>query len=287
MQIINNQEDFEEICKELSDETILFVDTEFCRRKTYYAVLSIIQVASEKHRIIIDALSGINISSFEEVLSNKKITKVFHSPDQDLDIFYHLFGRLPNNVFDTQIAAGVIGLDSKMGYARLCKTLLHINLDKTMQKADWLKRPLSKESLGYAIKDVEYLIPLYREISKEIGARNLWDTYNVRSAQLLDEKNYKMQPDKIIKKMNLYKTSNHLKENLVHFIELRENCAKELDIPRGYCASDRDLIEICNKLPTTEGELRALYIQNKLTTRKKFKDELLELCCGLKELKDF
>jgi len=283
MQVVSTQEDFDKICEELSKEKILFIDTEFCRRRTYYAILSVIQIASQNHEVVIDVLSDINIKSLNGIFSNEKIIKVLHSADQDFDIFYHMFGKLPKNVFDTQIAAGVVGLDAGIGYARLCKTLLHINIDKTLQKADWLKRPLEKNLLNYAIKDVEYLVTLHRELSKTITERNLWDTYELRSKKLLSEESYKTQPEKIMKRMNLYKISDHIKKNLSHFIELREECAKELDIPRGYCASDRDLIEICEKLPTTDRVLLNLRIQNKLITKRKFKDKLLELCSGLKE----
>ncbi|MDC0864836.1 HRDC domain-containing protein [Rickettsiaceae bacterium] len=283
MQVVSTQEDFDKICEELSKEKILFIDTEFCRRRTYYAILSVIQIASQNHEVIIDVLSGINIKSLNEIFSNEKIVKVLHSADQDFDIFYHMSGKLPKNVLDTQIAAGVIGLDAGIGYARLCKTLLHINIDKTLQKADWLKRPLEKNLLNYAIKDVEYLIPLHRELSKTITERNLWDTYELRSKKLLSEESYKTQPEKIMKRMNLYRVPDYIKKNLPYFIELREECAKELDIPRGYCASDRDLIEICEKLPTTDRVLLNLRIQNKLITKRKFKDKLLELCSGLRE----
>lgn len=283
MHIIDNQIAFDEIYAKLSQQEVLFMDTEFHRRSTYYAKLSIIQVAYGSERIIIDALSNIDLSNFKDILSNKNIVKVFHAPEQDFDIFLHLYGELPQNVFDTQTAAGVVGFDDVMGYARLCKEMLHINLDKTMQKANWLLRPLAKELLDYAIKDVDYLIPLYRELSKTMTDRKLWDNYKTRSAKLVDENNYKPRPEKIMKKMNLNGRSEKFQKNLLHFIDLREECAQELNIPRGFSASDQDLIEISQHLPTTDKNLFRFGISRKPLARNKFRDKLLNLCAALKE----
>ena len=133
MRIISDQKEFEVLCGELAHEPILFMDTEFCRRRTYYAKLSLVQIATKEQKVIVDALAIQDISPLKTLLINEKICKVFHAPDQDFDIFLHLFGRLPSNVFDTQIAAGVIGFDEVMGYGRLCKAMLNINLDKTIE----------------------------------------------------------------------------------------------------------------------------------------------------------
>ena len=284
MQLINSQKELDQLCKQLSQEEVLFIDTEFCRRKTYYAQLSIIQVSSKTDKYIVDALTKIDLAKFGDILSNDKIVKVFHSPDQDFGIFYHLFGKLPANVFDTQIAAGVCGLDDIMGYSRLCKQLLNVEVDKTLQKADWLQRPLSNALLNYAIKDIEYLPALYRELSNNINSRKLWDAYFSRSAKLTDKQTYKVQPGKILDKMRLSDVSKEFQNRLKHLITFREECAQILDIPRGFCASDKDLIHISRVLPTNDLELNKLRIQSSMIVKRNFKVKLFELCAGLKSL---
>jgi len=283
MQIIDNQKDFDTACEKLLDQDALFMDTEFHRRRTYYARLSIVQIASREDQMIIDVLSGIDISGLKAILANENIVKVFHAPEQDFDIFFHLFNELPKNIFDTQTAAGVIGLDDIMGYGRLCKELLHVNLDKSMQKANWLVRPLVKELLDYAIKDVEYLIPLHRELSRTMTDRKLWDTYKTRSAKLVDVTNYKPRPEKIMKKMNLRERSTSFQNKLLHLIQLREECAQEFDIPRSFAASDYDLVQVCELLPTTEKALLRLQISGQPLVKNKFKERLLDLCAALQE----
>ena len=91
MQIIDNQKDFDTACEKLLDQDALFMDTEFHRRRTYYARLSIVQIASREDQMIIDVLSGIDISGLKAILANENIVKVFHAPEQDFDIFFHLF----------------------------------------------------------------------------------------------------------------------------------------------------------------------------------------------------
>ncbi len=283
MQIINKQEELDKICEKLSHEPVIFMDTEFYRRTTYYAILSIVQIAAGDDRIIIDARCGLNLDGLKDLLLNKDIIKVFHAAEQDFDIFFHSFGKLPVNVFDTQIAAGVVGMDNVMGYSRLCKAMLNINLDKTMQKANWLDRPLLKPLLEYAIKDVEYLIPLYSNLSSEISSRNLWDTYKSRCTRLLDPKNYQISPQRLLKKINLYEKSNKFKDQMMHFLTLREECAKANDVPRNHCASDIELIELCEKLPTNDKELSRLKARNQPIAKQKFKVRLFEICSGLRE----
>jgi ribonuclease D len=281
MQLIDTQEEFNNICENLKSEAIIYMDTEFYRRRTYYAKLSIVQIATKTDRIILDMLVIKDFSALKDVLADKNILKVFHAPDQDFDIFYNLFGELPQNIFDTQTAAGVIGMDCVMGYARLCKAILHIDLDKTMQTANWLLRPLRKELLEYAIKDVDYLIPLHRELSKEINDRRLWDTYKSRSEKLIDLETYKFSPERLLKKFTLRGKTSEFRDMLIHFLSLREECAVKNDIPRNFCATDGDLVQLCETLPRNDRELSRMDISGKLV-KGAFKDKLLDLCSGLR-----
>ena len=281
MHLIDNQEEFNKVCIRLQQESVVFMDTEFYRRKTYYAKLSVVQIATQNDRIILDMLACKDYRELKQILFDDKILKVFHAPDQDFDIFYNIFGKLPQNIFDTQIAAGVIGMNSIMGYAKLCKAMLNIDLDKTMQTANWLERPLKKSLLEYAIKDVDYLIPLYRNLSKEISDRKLWDTYKARSKKLLAAESYKFNPEKQLKRMPLYNKTEQFRQNLIHFIALREQCAIKNDIPRNFCASDSELILLCEKLPKKEADLYKIGVVGKAIAKGVFKDKLLDLCNGL------
>ena len=284
MNLIDNQKEFDEVCKKLVQEPIIFVDTEFLRKDTYYAKLCIIQIATKSEFFIFDMININDYTQIKEIFASTNILKVFHAAGQDFDLFYHLFGQLPQNVFDTQIAAGVIGMECVMGYGRLCKALLHIDLDKTLQKANWLKRPLTPELLRYAIKDVEYLIPLHRIISGDITSRKLWGTYKTRSEALLSKNTYKFNPQKFVKKISISNSSKGLEDRLISLLLLREECAMRNNLPRGFCATDVDLVKLATKLPQTELALRTINLQNHELTKNSFRQKLLDLCIGLKEI---
>ncbi len=282
MIFINKQSKLKEICQDLSKEKILYMDTEFDRRNTYYAILSIVQISTHNQKIIIDAMSGMDLLPLKQLLDNHDILKVFHSPDQDFEIFLNIFSILPKNVFDTQTASGVCGLGGGLGYQKLCKLLLNIDIDKTFQKANWLTRPLSKELLNYAIRDTEFLIPLHRILSEMIDSRRLWDNYNARNAKLCDIKSYHFSADRILQKMELDNKTTVFYNNLLQLIIFREECAKILNIPRGRCAKDSNLINICSILPTRGEDLRKNNLDFLPITKGKFRQKLLDLCAGLK-----
>jgi ribonuclease D len=286
MIFVSNQLDFNKICEDLSHEKILYMDTEFHRRRTYHAILSIVQISTPNHKVIIDAFTKIDLSALKEILINPAILKVFHSPDQDFEILLKLFGTLPKNIFDTQIAANVCGLDEGMGYSRLCKTMLNIDIDKSFQQANWLERPLSQKLLDYAIRDTEFLIPLHRMLSETLTSRKLWDNYNSKSSKLVDSNSYKFSPEKILYKMRLNNKSLEFTNNLLHFILLREECAQTLNIPRNHCASDHDLITFCTHLPTNNETLRKLHLNFLPITKTQFKNKLFDLSEGLRTAKD-
>lgn len=285
MIFINNQTDLDKTCEILRNEKILYMDTEFYRRRTYYSILSIVQISTKKLKIVIDALAGLNLNGLRELLLNPEIIKVFHSPDQDFDIFLNIFGKLPVNIFDTQIAASICGMEEGMGYSRLCKMLLNIEVDKSFQVADWLKRPLSHKMLEYAIRDTEFLIPLHRILSETLTSRKLWDGYNAKSSKLIDVNNYYFSPEKVLHKMKLTNQSPEFMNNLLHFILFREQCARKLNIPRYHCAKDYELLRLCTHLPTNLEALKKLRLTFLPLTKPEFRPKLFELCEGILDLK--
>ena len=282
MIFINNQSKLDEVCQSLSLEKILYMDTEFDRRRTYYAILSIVQISTSNQKIIIDALAKLDLTPLKNLLDNPDIIKVFHSPDQDFDIFYQTFKTLPKNVFDTQVAANVCGMEEGMGYGRLCMAMLKIDLDKSFQKANWLQRPLPAKLLEYAIRDTEFLIPLHRMLSETLSGRKLWDNYKARSVKLTDVNSYKFSPEKILARMRLRNKTDAFMNNLIHFIILREECAQTLDVPRSHCAHDDDLVAMCTYLPINMEELKKYRLSFLPMSKEKFKDKIFDLCAGLK-----
>ncbi|HJK87512.1 MAG TPA: ribonuclease D, partial [Candidatus Megaira endosymbiont of Hartmannula sinica] len=180
--IIKTEEHIDRLVTSLISQKVVFIDTEFFYKNTYYPKLSTIQITcSLKKQYIIDALE-LDISQIEvfykQVLCNSNIVKVMHSVDQDLKMFLHLFKMLPKNIFDTQIAYSMLFHENNIGYAKMCKLMLNKNIDKTLQSTDWSRRPLTNEMMKYAILDTHYLDPIYRNMKFEIDGRNLNNNFS-------------------------------------------------------------------------------------------------------------
>ena len=283
MLIINNQRSLEEICKKLAHTRILSVDTEFLRRNTYFAHLSIVQIITDNHQIIIDILEVPDLTPLKNILLDNQILKILHAPKQDFEIFYRLFNELPQNIFDTQIAANICGLGSSLSYSELCKKICHITIDKTHQTANWLKRPISQDMLNYAIMDVKYLEPIYNHLYQIMLGKNLLNEYQTKINSLLDIKNYIINFQNAWQKIKVRDRSKNFIDKIQVLAAFREEYAKQNDLPRQHLITDKDLLKICNYLPTTNKELDSLNLSSKQITRAKYKSKLFELCQGLNE----
>lgn len=146
----------------------LALDTEFVRRNTYKPILCLVQVMTDAGAIyLIDALV-LDLSPFWACLQRITAVKVFHDSRQDLEIFWQASGELPSPIFDTQLAALVLGMGESCGFARLIESELGVVLAKDQTATDWSQRPLSVEQLQYAIDDVLYLAKVYPQLISKL-----------------------------------------------------------------------------------------------------------------------
>lgn len=278
MQIIDNQKTLEEFCNKLSTAEYLSIDTEFERRYTYYAKLSIIQVKTEGHCGIIDALNNLDLSIFNKLLIDDNIIKIFHAPREDLEIFCNLFGTLACNVFDTQTAANVCGFGKQLSYDDLCYKLFGITIDKTHQKSNWLNRPITEDMLNYAILDVEYLDKIYRELNKIIQTNNLNREYKSALQALLSIKNYMTKPEDAWKKIRFKSEDANFISKIRMLAAYREKNAQILNIPRKHFILDEDLMKLCKYLSSNDKDFKELDLKSKYLNKEKYKKELMKLC---------
>lgn len=175
MSVITDTSSLKEVCKKLAQERYLTIDTEFLRDRTYYPKLCLVQLAGPEHEAVaVDPLAdGIDLAPLIELLNDNDTIKVFHAARQDLEIFYHMTGKVPSPIFDTQVAAMVCGYGEQVGYNNIVNDVCKVRLDKGAQFTDWSRRPLSKKQLSYALDDVTYLrdvfLHLDNELEKEAG----------------------------------------------------------------------------------------------------------------------
>jgi len=201
MQLINNTDKLIEFCNLLQKQEYITVDSEFIREHSYYPKLCLLQIACECTEAIIDPLSKVDLSPFFEILQNENIVKVFHAGRQDIEIFYNLSGKIPCNVFDTQIAAMVCGFTENIGYGNLVQEILKVDLDKSCRWTDWSIRALDESQLEYAICDVTYLRDCYKYLRDYMEQKQRLDWVKEEIDALCDKKCYQINPDECWQKI--------------------------------------------------------------------------------------
>ncbi|MEQ8193445.1 MAG: ribonuclease D [Rhodospirillales bacterium] len=256
MPMISDTASLKAFCQALSSADYITVDTEFMREKTYWPQLCLVQVAGPDDAKAIDALApDMDLTPLFELLDDKKILKVFHAARQDLEIFYHLSGRLPEPVFDTQVAAMVCGFGDSAGYETLVTTLTKARVDKGSRFTDWTARPLSDRQISYALADVTHLRDVYESLRKRLGhnGREAWLAEEM--ATLTDPKTYDADPYEIYKRI---KSGNARPKTLAILRELaawREEEARRRDLPRNRVIRDEQILEIAHHPPEKPADL--------------------------------
>ena len=227
------------------------VDTEFMREKTYWPILCLIQIASETEAVMIDPLTPIDLSSLWRLFDDPSITKVFHAARQDLEIFYHLTGRLPTPIVDTQIAAMACGFGEAASYETLATRLAGAKIDKSSRYTDWAQRPLSEAQLHYALADVTHLRQVYEKLQDSLAqsARHHWLADEM--AVLSHPGTYHTNPDEAWQRLRPRGLSAKALAVLQSVAAWREREAQAHDLPRGRILRDEAVLELANARPTS------------------------------------
>jgi len=261
---INSQSELISACNQFKNSPFICVDTEFHRETTYYPELALVQIADESLTVCIDPLALNDLSPVADLFSDTRILKVFHACSQDLEIFYHLFDALPNPMFDTQIAATLIGYGDQTGYAALMKGCLNVDIDKSQTRTDWLKRPLNDKQLEYAANDVLYLSQAYPLILKQLEESGRLDWLSDDFAQLSNTDTFKVDPEKMWRKVKGHQRLHGQQLAVLQAVSSwRETSAINKNKPRRRIVSDDALIDMCKQKPENTKQLLALRSLNK------------------------
>src|SRR6202021_272451 len=191
---IDRSEELESLARTLESQPEIGVDTEFLRERTFFPKLCLLQLTAAGQIWLIDTLRISSLDPLMPALTAALARKVIHSARQDLEAVYLSTKRVMSPVFDTQIAAGCIGLKPQVGYAELVKTLLDVSVPKGQTRTDWSKRPLTREQLEYAADDVSYLGDIASHLTlrlRELG-REHWVEEDCRALE--DKELYEPDP---------------------------------------------------------------------------------------------
>ena len=257
MNLIDTTEKLSQFCDVLSKQNFITVDSEFIREHTYYPKLCLLQIGYDGDAAIVDPLAkDMDLSPFFEILDNQNIVKVFHAGRQDIEIFYNLTGKIPNNVFDTQIAAMVCGFADNIGYGNLVQSITGVELDKSCRLTDWSIRPLDENQLVYALHDVTYLVDCYKFLHDKMEKNGRLDWIKEETACLCNKNCYCIKSDEAWMRVKHNIHSQHFLSALKYLAEWREERAKKYNTPRSGILKDDVLLNIASSFPKTIEDLK-------------------------------
>lgn len=256
IQLIDRPAAVRTLCETVRDAKFLALDTEFVREKTYHPVPCLMQIAWRDHVFCVDLLALGGLDDLGRLLFDPAITKVLHSARQDLELIYALTGRVPAPVYDTQIAAALLGFPEQCGYGALIEALLGVQLDKRHARTDWRQRPLTSEQLQYAADDVRYLIPAYEALLTDLAARDRQDWPHESFSALTSPALYAPDPASAWRKVkNWRQLEGPALARLQALAAWRETVALERDRPRRWILADAALLSLAGRPPEVPADL--------------------------------
>jgi ribonuclease D len=259
MDLITTTRDLADACDRLARHPFVTVDTEFLRETTYYPLLCVAQIASTDEAVVIDTLAdGLDLKPFYQLMADERVLKVFHAARQDIEIVWHQANLVPHPIFDTQVAAMVLGYGDSISYDQLVQRITGDTLDKSHRFTDWSRRPLSPAQISYAISDVTHLRDVYLALSADLAKRGRADWVGEEMEILTSPETYRADPENAWERL---KTRVRKPKELAVLMEIaawREREAQTRDVPRGRVLKDDVLGEIATQAPATIERLAGL-----------------------------
>jgi ribonuclease D len=251
MTLITDSAALADFCARQQGANFVTVDTEFMRERTYWPVLCLVQVAGPDEAAAIDALApGMDLVPLLNLMNDCAILKVFHAARQDLEIFFHLSGAVPQPLFDTQIAAMVCGFGDSVSYETLVRKLAGAQLDKASRFTDWSHRPLTERQVNYALGDVVHLRTVYERLQQQLAKNGRASWFAEEMAALADVSLYRTEPAEAWRRFRLRGRADPRFLGVLRALAgWREAVAQTRDLPRGRVLRDEALIEIASHAP--------------------------------------
>lgn len=254
-----NDDALEAFADHLQKQSRIALDTEAASFHRYVDRIYLIQVSTESRTAIVDPLAVSNLKPIGRLLADSSVEVVFHDADYDLRVLDRDYGFRAKCVFDTRIAAQLLG-EPSVGLGPLLEKYFGIKVDKKLQRADWSLRPLTPEMISYAASDTAYLLGLRDELRTRLQKQGRlewaeeefkrletirWTSNGGNGQGFLRVKNAKSLPRKSLAVLKA-----------VH--EWRESKAASLDRAPFRVLGNQALTVLAQSAPTTLRRLRSL-----------------------------
>lgn len=256
-QFISSQNELDDFVASIKQANVLAIDTEFMRRKTLYPEIALIQIYDGQHLGVIDPTQPLEFEQLFSLFQDVSITKVIHSPSEDIEVFQRFAGFVPEPLFDTQFALLLLGQGNCVGFANMVKNLLDQDIDKSESRTNWLQRPLTKEQLNYAASDVYYLLPCYDQIKTQIDEKNWRHIVEEESALVARKRAHRLPDDELYLDIsNAWQLKSRDLAVLRVLAAWRQNKAEQKNLALSHILKEHNMIEIAKRRPSSISSLR-------------------------------
>ncbi|MEZ6018900.1 MAG: HRDC domain-containing protein [Planctomycetota bacterium] len=268
----------------LEDQPVIAVDTEADGFHSYRDKVCLIQVSAAGQDYLIDPLADLDLAPLGPMLADPERTKLFHDSEFDILILKRDFGFSFAGLFDTRVAAAVLGSKSP-GLAAVLEDHFGVQLDKSMQRSDWSQRPLSPQQVSYARLDTHYLIDLYHEQKaalQEADRMMILDT-ECRRLEGITPPLQEFRPDDFTRIKGARTLRPAARTILRELFVLRDRLARERDVPAFRVIANHTMMELAEKRPRTLQTLGSIKGCSGLV-RSRYGKEILAAIEGALEL---
>jgi ribonuclease D len=272
--MIESDEALLQLLETYRDSPAVAVDTEFMRRNTFYPQVALLQLCFDDKAWLVDPLKINTLGPLRELLTNPDTVKVLHSASEDLEVFQHWLGVLPQPMFDSQRASALLNIGFGLGYRAMVEKMCGENLPKGETRSDWLQRPLTESQCHYAAQDVTFLLPIYHTLQQQCVDAGKLDWVLADGAAACDglasgnrgyyhkiKSGWKLAPRELA--------------GLIAISDWREQEARERDKPRSWIIDDKACLVLAQALPGSSDDMRGLELPSPAIRR--YQETWLEL----------
>lgn len=274
-QLLESDEALQAELAAVAGSTVVAVDTEFMRRNTFYPQVALVQLCFGDQALLIDPLAITDPSPLADLLTDPAVVKVLHSASEDLEVFRHWLGVLPEPLFDSQRAAALLDMGFGLGYSALVNMICEVELPKGETRSDWLQRPLTESQCEYAAQDVAWLLPVWRELERRCveQGKTDWVLADGRDAV---EAQVSASYDYLKRIKTAWRLDSRQLAALIAVCDWREDTARRRDKPRGWIIDDQACLQLAQFDPQTPAELAAK-VELAPSALRRNGDDLLQL----------
>lgn len=252
-----------------SGQPLVALDTEFIRERTYYPQLALVQLAIPGDILLVDPLVPGMDAALRPLLVDPGVTKLMHSASEDLQALQRGCAALPAPLFDTQVAAALVGLGAGLGYQKLVEQVTGITLAKGETRSDWLRRPLSESQREYAADDVRHLHAVHASLDAkllELG-RHAWLNADAERA-LANAADESDEPWPHLSLRSAQGLDADAQARLCRILRWRDQEARRSDKPKSWIIDNELAVALARRPPADQGDFNAVLDRHPKAPRK-------------------